>query len=304
MIRVLLAGNLNAGMAEDLRSIPEFEIQEIDDFSNLAAESEFAHVDAVVVDDRTPVKRDFLQRAAQLRLLIRTASNPGEIDLEYAGGKGIYVRCTPFATSASVAAYTLALILACLYRIGPAYHDLHADSDSVHDTFSGCQKEEKMTLGIVGFGRIGSEVGRRAFNLGMEILYCDIEEVQPGFPARRLPLEHLLACADIVSLHLPSTPDTRNLLHAMNLSRMKPSAILVDLSAPGVVDAGAVLDAVRSGALSASALDGCALPQDLREAAAEIAGVYPVNSGAYLCGPRLEQSSNDVISILKEFFNV
>ncbi|HDP95715.1 MAG TPA: hypothetical protein ENN40_10210 [Candidatus Aminicenantes bacterium] len=304
MIRVLLAGKLDAGMADDLRTVPEFEIHEVEVIPHLCTAGELHHIDAAVVDARIPVDRKFLQQTENLRLLIRPATTAGEMDLDYARSRGIDVRCTPFATAETVADYTLALIMACRFHIGPAYHCFHASKDIGQSTPDAFRSERKLTLGIVGFGRIGSEVGKRAFNLGMEILYSDIEEVQCVFPARRISFAHLLSSADIISLHLPLTRDTRHMLDAEPISRMRPLSILVDLSAPGVVNTATLLDAMLAGKPAAAAMDIKAIPEGLERKARGISGIYPVSGEVFMPGIDSKRSGNDVISILKEFFNV
>lgn len=304
MIRVLLAGKLDAGVADDLRTVPEFEIQEVDAMPHPSATVELRHIDAAVVDADIPVDRKFLSLTENLRILIRPSTTPGEMDLDYARSRGIDVRCTPFATAETVADYTVALIGACRFHIGPYYHCFHAGRDAGQITPDAFRSERKLTLGVVGFGRIGTAVGKRAYNLGMEILYNDIEEVQSGFPARRISFEHLLSSADIVSMHLPLTRDTRDMLDEESISRMKSQSILVDLSAPGVANAAAVLDAILSGKLAAAAMETRTLPEGLKGKAAGISGMYPVSGELFMPGIDSERSGNDVISILKEFFNV
>lgn len=304
MIRILLAGELNTRMAEYLKAIPEFEIKEVmDDPSGLPV-TDLRLFDAAVVDARIPADQEVLSSLENLRLLIRPACDPGNTDMDYARSRGIDVRCTPFATAGTVADYTLALILAGLFRVGPDYmglRDANVPREEIHRQLL---LGRKLTVGVVGFGRIGSEVGRRAFDMRMEVLYADIEEVQADFPARRVPFEHLMATADVVSLHLPLTTETRNMVCSETLSRMKLGSVLVDLSAPGIVDAPEVIRAVKSGRLSAAALDVKNMPARMRKESSRIAGVYPVSGETFLSGEKAERSGNDVVSILKEFFNV
>lgn len=304
MIRVLLAGKLNAGVAENLKAIPEFEIKEIAQLPFPLPENELNGIDAAVLDAAIKADRDFLSKARDLRILVRPVADPGDTDIEFARSRGVDIRCTPFATAGTVADYAVALLLSCLFRIGPAYYGLRMDSEARFEIHEALRMGRKLTLGIVGFGRIGGEVGRRAFNLGMEILYSDIEEVQTGFPARRMPFEHLMSTADLVSLHLPLNSDTRDMVSAEQFSGMKPGSVIVDLSAPGIVNVPALLDALQSGRLGAAALDVQALPVSLRKRAAGISGIYPVTGEALLAGGILDRSGNDVVSILKEFFNV
>jgi glyoxylate reductase len=115
------------------------------------------------------------------------------------------------------------------------------------------------TIGIVGFGRIGQAMARRARGFGMTVLYQDVHRVDAGveaeFGATYLPLEELLPKADFVSLHTNLTPETRGLIDAEKLSWMKPNAVLVNTSRGPVIDHAALADALRSGRIFAAALD-------------------------------------------------
>ncbi|MEJ7697091.1 MAG: D-glycerate dehydrogenase [Candidatus Limnocylindrales bacterium] len=115
------------------------------------------------------------------------------------------------------------------------------------------------TIGIVGFGRIGQAVARRAAGFGMRILYHDVnrlpDAVTEPLGAVFTPLEELLAQSDFVSLHVNLTPETRHLIDAGTLASMKPSAVLVNTSRGPVVDQRALADALRSGTIFAAALD-------------------------------------------------
>ena len=115
------------------------------------------------------------------------------------------------------------------------------------------------TLGVVGFGRIGQAVARRAAGFGMTILYHDVHRaeaaVEAAYKATFLPLEELLAQADFVSLHVNLTPETRGLMNAEKLGWMKPTAVLVNTSRGPVVDQPALADALRTGTIFAAALD-------------------------------------------------
>jgi glyoxylate reductase len=115
------------------------------------------------------------------------------------------------------------------------------------------------TIGIVGFGRIGQAVARRAAGFGMKILYHDVHQADPAVEAEHsatfLPLEKLLAQADFVSLHVNLTPETRGLINAEKLGWMKPTAVLVNTSRGPVIEGAALASALRDGQIFAAALD-------------------------------------------------
>ncbi len=115
------------------------------------------------------------------------------------------------------------------------------------------------TLGIVGFGRIGQDVARRAHGFGMRILYHDVKpvagEVSRPLGAAFVPLDELLAASDFVSLHVNLTDETRHLINAVTLAAMKPTAVLVNTSRGPIIDQIALADALRDGTIWAAALD-------------------------------------------------
>jgi len=110
-------------------------------------------------------------------------------------------------------------------------------------------------LGIFGFGRIGQAVARRAQGFGMRVLFCTRSEPEDALGATRVDLGTLLAQSDFLSLHAPLTPETRRLIDAPAIARMKRGAILVNTARGGMVDQQALYDALRSGQLQAAALD-------------------------------------------------
>jgi D-3-phosphoglycerate dehydrogenase len=113
----------------------------------------------------------------------------------------------------------------------------------------------ELTYGVVGCGAIGSAVARRAAGLGMRVLGYDIPQARSGPPIERVPLEELLAAADVVSLHAALTPDSHHLIGASALAAMKPTAFLVNTARGGLVDSAALLAALDAGELAGAALD-------------------------------------------------
>src|SRR6185503_20028756 len=111
------------------------------------------------------------------------------------------------------------------------------------------------TLGIVGLGRIGLAVAERGHGLGMHVIYSEHADVATTFPARRVEVDELFAEADVVSLHCPLTPETKHLVNASRLARMKPTAIVVNTARGGCVDDVALAEALSAGTIFAAGLD-------------------------------------------------
>ncbi|BDG06695.1 2-hydroxyacid dehydrogenase [Anaeromyxobacter oryzae] len=177
------------------------------------------------------------------------------IDLDACRARGVLVTNTPGVLTDATADHAMALLLASARRVAEGDRIVRAGGWTALDPawMLGTQVTGK-TLGIVGFGRIGQAVARRAAGFDLKILYTGPREVPfPG--ARRLPLDDLLAVADFVSLNVPLTNETENLLSAGRIARMKPGAILVNTARGSVVDDVALASALESGRLAAAGLD-------------------------------------------------
>jgi glyoxylate reductase len=177
------------------------------------------------------------------------------VDLPAMARRGIVVTNTPDVVTDATADLAMALLLAAARRVCEGDRLIRAGGwrEAGPEFLLGREVSGK-TLGIVGFGRIGQAVARRAAGFGMRILYAGPREVAlPG--ATRIELDSLLAEADFVSLHCPLTDGTRDLLSRERIARMKPGAILVNTSRGPVVDEEALADALEEGRLFAAGLD-------------------------------------------------
>jgi glyoxylate reductase len=203
---------------------------------------------------------------AELRMLsgVRVVANYGvgydNIDVEAARRRGIVVTNTPDVLTEATADLTLALLLAAARRLREGLDLARGGSwTGWHPTqLLGLGLQGK-SLGILGTGRIGDAVARRAAAFGMEIVYWDkspVPSLEAEVGARRVgSLGDLLATADVVSVHLPLTPATRGLLGAAELQAMKPGSILINTARGAIVEQDALADALRSGPLAAAGLD-------------------------------------------------
>ncbi len=203
------------------------------------------------------VTRRVMEAAPNLRIVARHGAGVDNVDLDAARELGIIVTNTPDATTASVAEHTVALMLAAARRVMLGDRGLRAGDWEVRARCSGVDLAGA-TLGVVGFGRIGRRVAAIAHHgLGMAVVYADVQQValDAGLPARYLPLDELLALADVVTLHAPLTPATRHLIGRRELKLVKPGAILVNASRGPIVDEGALAEALQAGRLGAAALD-------------------------------------------------
>jgi glyoxylate reductase len=203
-------------------------------------------VDGVVATPADPVDAVFLDRVGpQLRIVAMYAVGTDNVDLAAARERGVVVTNTPGVLTAATAELTIALLLALVRRVGEGDRLVRRrDPWRLAPTFMLGSGLAGKTLGIVGYGRIGREVGRLAEGFGMRVIFT-----------RRTALEDLLATADAVSLHVPLTDETRHLIDAEALRRMKPTAVLVNTSRGPVVDEEALVAALEAGELAGAALD-------------------------------------------------
>jgi glyoxylate reductase len=220
-----------------------------------------AGADAVLTLLGDRVDAELLEAAGpQLRCVANVAVGHDNVDLAAAAERGVVVTNTPGVLDDATADLTLALVLAATRRVVEGdrlVRSGRAWNWGMHFMLgSGLQGR---LLGIVGLGGIGRKVAQRARAFGMRIAYHSRHqapaEVEAELEAERMPLERLLAEADVVSLHCPLTPETHHLIGADELATMKPSAVLVNAARGPVVDEGALAAALEEGRIAAAALD-------------------------------------------------
>ena len=217
--------------------------------------------DALVVRGRTKLRRPLLEAGAKgrLRAICRAGVGLDNIDLEAAHELGVAVFNTPEASTEAVAELTVALILALARRLP------YADKSMKEGRWA---KRELMgwelagkTLGILGFGRIGQRVAELCSAFRMRILAfrrtrpLGIEAVLARTGAKLVPFEELLRSSDILTIHVPLTPQTYHMIGERELNMMKDGAFLVNTARGGVIDERALLKALKEGRLAGAALD-------------------------------------------------
>ncbi len=209
--------------------------------------------DAIVVRSATKVRKAAIDAAVGLRLIVRAGVGLDNIDVEYAREKGIEVRNTPRASTDSVAELALAHMLALARSLPQATISLR-EGKWEKKAFKGIELSGK-TLGVIGIGRIGQAVARRALCLGMRVIAFDKFVKESPIPeVRMVPLEELLGEADFVTLHVPPDP-AGPVIGQQEIARMKDGAYLINCARGGVVDEAALLAALNSGKLAGAGLD-------------------------------------------------
>ena len=212
--------------------------------------------DALVVRSGTKVTAEVLAAGTKLRVVGRAGTGVDNIDVDAATRRGIVVVNAPASNSVAVAELTIGLIMALARQIPQAHASLQSGKWE-RNKFMGFEVRGK-TLGLVGLGRIGAEVARRARGLEMNVLAYD--PVVSTDRAAQLgvtlaTLDDVLAQSDFISLHVPLIDATRNLINAARLAQMKPTAYLINAARGGIVDEAALVEALERRQIAGAALD-------------------------------------------------
>ena len=217
--------------------------------------------DALVVRSGTKVTADLLRAgkqngAGRLRVVGRAGIGVDNVDTKAATELGILVVNAPTANLISACEHTFALLLALVRNVAAADADIKGEAWN-RKKFVGIELQGK-TLGVIGFGRIGQQVARRAQAFDMEVLAHDPflpDDVVRQHDATPLEMDALLEQADVITLHVPLTDGTRNMLSGARLRKMKKGALLINCARGGVVDENTLLELLQSGHLAGAGLD-------------------------------------------------
>lgn len=264
--RLVLADPLST---EGLRILEESTGIMVEDLSHLSREELKQRVPGaagLVVRSRTQVDRELIEAAAGLEVIGRAGVGTDNIDLEAATRRGVAVLNAPAGNTLSTAELTFGLLLAAARGIPTADRSMHAGRWE-RSAVRGAQLSGK-TLGVVGAGRIGTEVVHRAKAFGMNVLVADpylSPERVSDLGVESVSLDELLERSDFVTLHVPLTDESRMLMDARRIASMRPDAVLINAARGGLVDESALADALREGKMRAAALDAYEtepLPED------------------------------------------
>ena len=217
-------------------------------------------VDAIYCTLNEKIDEEVMDRAEKLKVVGTMSVGVDHIDVDHATSKGIYVVHTPGVLTETVADHAWALLLATARRIVEADRSIRNGEWKIpwaptmllgYDVYG-------KTLGIIGIGRIGSAVARRAKGFNMKVLYYDIvrrEDLEKELGIKYAELDELLRESDFVTLHVPLTPETKKLINERKLKLMKRTAILVNTSRGAVVDQEALTRALQEGWIAGAGLD-------------------------------------------------
>jgi D-3-phosphoglycerate dehydrogenase len=206
------------------------------------------------IRSRTHIDAGILDAAPDLQAVGCFCIGTNQVDLAEAARRGIPVFNAPFANTRSVAELTLASIIMLMRRVPEKMFSIH--EGGWLKTAEGSNEVRKKKLGIVGYGNIGTQLSVLASALGMHVYFYDVEPKLAHGNARPMEsLEALLAECDVVTLHVPSSPQTRNLMNAQRIRAMKPGSFLINQARGDLVDIDALAAALESGHIAGAAVD-------------------------------------------------
>jgi D-3-phosphoglycerate dehydrogenase len=212
--------------------------------------------DALIIRSSARVDAELLAVASRLKVVGRAGVGLDNVDIDAASLQGVIVMNTPGANTMATAEHTMAMMLALCRHVPQADHSLRS-GEWARSRFLGVQLYDK-TLGVVGLGRIGARVAQRAQAFGMRVIAFDPyigEDMARELKLGLVDLDELFEQADFITLHAALTPETRGLLGAQAIGRMKPGVRIVNCARGALVDEAALVEALRSGQVAGAALD-------------------------------------------------
>ncbi len=241
-MKILIADAFDKGLPKRLERFGEV----FEDMGRLA------EAEVLLIRSKTKVTRDLIEKAPVLKLVIRGGVGLDNVDRAACQARGIDVMNTPEASSVAVAEFAMALMLAIPNRIVEA-HTSMKEGKWLKKELKRTELYQK-TLGLLGVGRIGSEVASRAKAFGMTVIAFD-PYLKEHPVARLVPLDELLAKSDYISFHTPLTDETRGMVNATLLGKMKDGVILINTGRGKILDEAALAEALKSGKVAAYGTD-------------------------------------------------
>ncbi|WWC65138.1 phosphoglycerate dehydrogenase [Kwoniella dejecticola CBS 10117] len=252
--KVLLLENINLDAAEFLKN-QGFEVDHVTKaWSEEELISKLPAYQAIGIRSKTKITQKVIDANPQLLVIGCFCIGTNQVDLEHAARRGIAVFNSPYANSRSVAELVISEIIALSRQIVDRTHEMRA---GIWNKISkNCWEIRGKTIGIVGYGHIGSQLSVLAESFGMQVVYYDVIPIMPLGTARQVDsLEELLGKADFVTLHVPEIPDTINMIGEAQFAQMKSGAFFINNARGKVVDLNALASALESKHLAGAAVD-------------------------------------------------
>ena len=253
-MRVLVADQVPKESLEDLYAHAQVDFKP--DLKPEQLKEMIADYDALIVRSKTQVSADVIELGKNLKVIGRAGVGIDNIDVDTATRKGIVVVNAPTGNIVSAAEHTFALMLALARNIAQANNQLKSGKWQ-REQFIGTELRNK-TLGIIGLGNVGSELAKRVRAFEMRVIAYDpfvSEDYAQRLKVTLVTFDQLLREADYITLHVPLTTTTQNLLGAAELAKMKPGARIINCARGGLIDEKALLKAIRQGKIAGAAFD-------------------------------------------------
>lgn len=253
-IKILLLENINHQAVISFRE----QGYQVESYMDALPESvlleKIRDVHAIGIRSKTVLSSSVLQHAKNLMVIGCYCIGTNQVDLEYAANMGVAVFNSPFSNSRSVAELALANIISLARQLPDK--SLQLRGGNWNNSSRHCYEVRGKTVGIIGYGHIGSQLSILAEAMGMSVIYYDILNIMPIGKAKQVPtLDELLRESDFVTLHVPETPDTKNLISSPQIAAMKKGSYILNTSRGSVLETKAVVDGLKSGKLFGAALD-------------------------------------------------
>ena len=236
-----------AGLTVDLRT----------DISAEELKKVIGGYDAIVVRSRTKLTRDVLEKAPSLKAIVRAGVGLDNVDIKYAKEKGVEVFNSPEASCNAVAELVIGLMLSMARHISVADSTMKQGKWE-KNRLTGIEISGK-TLGVIGFGRIGYMLGKKAKALGMEVLAYDglMDKLRhfEEMGARDVDMDTLLAESDFITVHVPLLPQTKHMISTKQFMKMKTGVYIINAARGGIIDEAALKEALDDGKVAGAALD-------------------------------------------------
>lgn len=254
-MKILITDKLAQEGVEKLKQAG-FEVEEDFESKDSALAEKIKGFDALIVRSGTKVTREIIEAADPLKVIGRAGAGLDNIDVKAAEAKGIRVVNSPEGNTISAAEHTIAMILALCRHIPQSYQSLAGQEWNRHK-FKGIELFQK-TLGIIGLGKIGSEVAKRMKAFEMRLIAFDplaSDEAFKKLGVEKVDLDTLLKESDFITVHVPKNPETIGLLGAKEFAKMKNGVRIINVARGGIVDEKALYNALQSGKVAGAALD-------------------------------------------------
>ncbi|KAG0229792.1 Phosphoglycerate dehydrogenase ser3 [Actinomortierella wolfii] len=253
-IKILLLENVNQTAVTALKE----QGYQVETYAKALSEEDLIEkikdVHCIGIRSKTKITKKVLDAAEKLGVIGCFCIGTNQVDLEYAASKGVAVFNSPFSNSRSVAELVIAEIVLLSRQLGDRNNEMH--QGNWQKVSANCYEIRGKTLGIVGYGHIGSQLSVMAEAMGMKVYFHDVVPLMPLGTAKQVnSLDELLSISDFVTLHVPETEETKNMIGEHELKLMKQGSFLINASRGTVVQIPALAKALRSGHLGGAAVD-------------------------------------------------